>query len=262
MKKLPLEAPILNTLSPLPVNSSGINLDRLSPSLRPAGTARGYQDWRSMLFLHWPVPTEQLRPLMPAELSLDLHHEIAYLSIVLFGMEQVRPRWWPRQLALQFLEVNVRTYVHHKGTPGIYFLSLDANSRLAVWGARTAWSLPYHHATMEMTQGREETRFQVRRSGSGSVHRVSYRVGTMLGKSQPGTLEDFLLERYWLFVEHRGRLCKAQVHHRPYLAQKATVGEFKDQLIAAAGLPQPRGDPPLTHYVQGVDTEVFSLRPA
>jgi deoxyribonuclease-4 len=41
------------------------------------------------------------------------------------------------------------------------------------------------------------------------------------------------------------------------------VGIFLDTChVFAAGLPQPRGDPPLTHYVQGVDTEVFSLRPA
>jgi len=241
---------------------AGTQLDRLSPSVRPTGRPRGFQRWRSLLFLHWPVPPEQLRPLVPAELSLDLHGEMAYLSIVLFAMEGVRHRWWPEQLSMQFLEANVRTYVYHGETPGIYFLSLDANSRLATWGARRFWSLPYHHARMEMSAGEQETTFSIRRSRSGALLHARYQVGETLGASEPGTLEHFLLERYWLFAPHQGQLCRAQVHHQPYLAEHATLLEFEDQLRAAAGLPQLSGDPPLVHFVSGVDTEIYPLRTA
>ena len=236
---------------------AGTQLDRLSPSVRPTGRPRGFQRWRSLLFLHWPVPPEHLRQLIPAELSLDLHGEMAYLGIVLFAMEGVRHRWWPERLSMQFLEANVRTYVYHGETPGIYFLSLDANSRLATWGARTFWSLPYHHARMTMSVGEEETTYSIRRSRSGTLLRARYQVGEMLGASEPGTLEHFLLERYWLFARHRGQLCKAQVHHQPYLAKQATLLEYEDQLGAAAGLHQLGGDPPLVHFVEGVDTEGF-----
>ena len=250
-----------------PVPSAGgdntaAELDRLAPSIRPSEKPRGYQRWRSLLFLHWPLPPEQLRPLVPAELSLDLHDEMAYLGIVLFAMEGVRHRWWPEPLSMQFLEVNVRTYVHHGETPGIYFLSLDANSRLATWGARTFWSLPYHHARMQMSAGEEETTYSIHRNRSGPHLRARYRVGEMLGASQPGTLEHFLLERYWLFTLHRGQLCKAQVHHRPYVAEQATLLEYEGQLGAAAGLPQLGEDPPLVHFVRGVDAEVFRLQTA
>jgi hypothetical protein len=34
-----------------------------------------------------------------------------------------------------------------------------------------------------------------------------------------------------------------------------------DELIGAAGLPQPTTPPPLVHYVKGVDVEIFGLRP-
>jgi uncharacterized protein YqjF (DUF2071 family) len=253
---------ILDAIPPVATSVPSLQLDRLSPSVRPAGSPRGYQRWRSLLFLHWPVPPEQLRPLVPADLSLDLHGEMAYLGIVLFAMEGVRHRWWPERLSMQFLEANVRTYVYHEETPGIYFLSLDANSRLAVWGARAGWSLPYHHARMEMTTGQGETAFQIRRSRSDVLHHVRYRVGEMLEPSEPGTLEHFLLERYWLFVRHRNQLCKAQVHHCPYPARHAELLEFEDQLRASAGLYQLNGDPPLVHFVEGVDTEIFGLQPA
>ncbi len=239
-----------------------LQLDRLGPSVRPAGKPRGYQSWRSLLFLHWPVPCDQLRPLVPEELSLDLYQDTAYLGIVLFGMQDVRHRICPRFLSFNFLEANVRTYVHYRGNPGIYFLSLDATSRLAVWGARTAWSLPYHHSRMEMQSGNGETLFHIRRSSSAAFHRTRYRLGERLPPSEPGTLEHFLLERYWLFVRHRGRLCKAQVHHHPYPAREAHLLEFEDQLRASAGLHELHGDPPLVHFSEGVDTEVFGLQPA
>ena len=43
---------------------------------------------------------------------------------------------------LEFLETNVRTYVHRDGRePGVYFFSLDAGSLAAVLGARAAFGL-------------------------------------------------------------------------------------------------------------------------
>ena len=33
-------------------------IDRIAPTRRPTGRAGGYQRWRSLLFLHWPVPVE------------------------------------------------------------------------------------------------------------------------------------------------------------------------------------------------------------
>ncbi|MFP6753270.1 MAG: DUF2071 domain-containing protein [Pirellulaceae bacterium] len=254
----PVEMPPPDPVAGVPV--AQLQIDRLSPSIRPAGKPRGYQSWRSLLFLHWPVPCDQLRPLVPEELSLDLYQDTAYLGIVLFGMQDVRHRSCPRFLSFNFLEANVRTYVHYRGNPGIYFLSLDANSRLAVWGARTAWSLPYHHSRMEMRSGNEETVFDIRRSSSSAFHRTRYRLGAVLPPSEPGTLEHFLLERYWLFVRHRGRLCKAQVHHHPYPSQEAHLLEFEDQLRASACLHELHGDPPLVLFSEGVDTEVFGLQ--
>ena len=108
-------------------------IDRIAPTRRPAGTAAGFQRWRSLLFLHWPVPVEVLRSLIPAELDLDLHDGVAYVGVVPFAMQGIRPWWCPEALAFNFLETNVRTYVLNGGKPGVYFFSLDANSRAAVF---------------------------------------------------------------------------------------------------------------------------------
>jgi uncharacterized protein YqjF (DUF2071 family) len=60
----------------------------------------------------------------------------------------LRPRGFPSFLSDRFLEVNVRTYVARDRKPGIWFFSLDAESRAAVAGARAAFHLPYFHARM------------------------------------------------------------------------------------------------------------------
>jgi len=235
-------------------------IDREGPTQRPAGPARGYQQWRSLLFMHWPVSIDIIRPLVPARLELDLLEGTAYVGVVPFVMQGVRPRRWAKRFAFDFLETNVRTYVCHNDQPGVYFFSLDAASRLAVWAARRFWGLPYYHATMHIEQTGDEFHYRSRRHGSDVRHEVRYRLGEMLGPSEPGTIEHFLLERYLLFLERRQTIYVGQVHHAPYPAQRAEVLEINDQLMSAAGLGQFHASPTFSHFAAGVDVEVFDLQ--
>ncbi len=105
--------------------------------------------WVDLLFAHWPVPAETLRPLVPPGLELDAFEEQAWLGIVPFRMEDVAPRFLPSPPGPgAFPELNVRTYVRRGGRAGVWFLSLDAASRVAVEGARVAFHLPYFRARM------------------------------------------------------------------------------------------------------------------
>jgi uncharacterized protein len=234
-------------------------IDRLSPTRRPARRPVGYQSWRELLFLHWPVSTETLRPLVPAQLSLDLYQGVAYVGLTPFVVQRARAAWTPDTFSLDFLETNVRTYVHLNGRdPGVYFFSLDAASRIAVAGARAAFGLPYWHARIRRRRHDGVTDYGVRRlSRTRPRLTVTYQLGQPLGAADPGTLEHFLVERYLLHVERRGALWTTQVHHSPYPLQQAQVLEVRDELIRAAGLPRPDGPPPLVHYAPGVDVEIF-----
>jgi len=121
-------------------------IDRLAPARRPQRPVWGWQSWRQLLFMHWPVELQALRDAVPSSFELDLHEGVAYVGVVPFAMQGVRPRFVPQAAALDFLETNVRTYVLRDGEPGVYFFSLEAASRLAVGAARAAFALPYHHA--------------------------------------------------------------------------------------------------------------------
>ena len=238
-------------------------IDRRSPAERPVGKNDGTQTWESLLFCHWPVDAEQLRSVVPPELEIDTFDGTAYLGVVPFKMQQIRPRWLPARFAINFLETNVRTYVVHRGRPGVYFLSLDANSRIAVWAARWGWSLPYFHSKMSMEETDLRTCYRSARSScsNDASLEVEFSIGKELQKSQPGTLEYFLLERYLLFVQRRNRLHVGQVHHAPYQASEAQLHHWRDRLVSAAGIPEIAGSPEIAHYCQGVDVEVFSVRP-
>ena len=238
-------------------------IDRIAPTRRPRGAPVGYQDWRALLFMHWPVPVEALRPLVPARLSLDLYDGVAYVGVIPFAVLRLRGLGMPSRLGLDFLETNARTYVHVDGRdPGVYFFSLDAASWLAVLGARAGFGLPYFHARMRFRrEGRSVDYTMQRTSGRRPRHTVRYEVGELLGASAPGTLEHFLIERYLLHVERGGTLWTVQVHHAPYPVQRARVLEVHDELVAAAGLPPPDGPPPLVHWAAGVDVETFAPKP-
>ena len=200
-----------------------------------------------------------MRRLVPQELELDLFEGKAWVGLVPFRMQGIRPRWLPQAFAFNFLECNVRTYVLHKGEPGVYFFSLDASSFLAVWAARLGWSLPYYDARIEETMPESHIRYQVDRGRKATLD-VRYRVGEALGTSLPGTMEHFFLERYLLFTQRRNRILRGQVYHSAYPAYTAEVLDLSESLLLASGLAVHGAPPALVHWSPGVDVEVFSLR--
>lgn len=111
-----------------------------------------WQVWHDLLFAHWPVPPEMLRPTIPAGLDLDLFEGQAWVGVVPFRMSGIRLRGQPLAAPWvgAFPELNVRTYVTAPGgdRPGVYFYSLDAANPVAVALARRWYHLPYFFARM------------------------------------------------------------------------------------------------------------------
>lgn len=246
-------------------------IDRLAPRRRPDRRVVMYQEWYHLLFVHWEVPAEPLRALLPPGLELDTFDGRAYVGLVPFTMRGVRPRRLPRIPCLsEFHETNVRTYVHRGGRdPGVWFFSLDAANPVAVAIARARFGLPYHHARMcvevdagggpgpALTYVSERPR-PARRP---ILSEVRARVIGPVEPAEPGSLEDFLAERYLLYSTLGGRLRRGQVHHSPYPLQRAEVDTLDETLLAAAGIDRPDAAP-LVHYAAGVRVEVFGLTPA
>lgn len=236
---------------------------RLAVRERPMGRPVMKQRWSRLLFLHWRVDPGLLRPLLPAGLHLDLHEGEAWLGVVPFLMERVRPVLLPAVPGLSwFLELNVRTYVHDDaGTPGVWFLSLDCNQPVAVELARNLFLLPYQHARMRCGGNLADTRYRCLRRGEEEEAVFEYGPGGALKTAEPGSLEFFLIERYALFSTGRnGRIYQGLVHHPPYRWAQAVCGRWSTLPVKWNGLPEPPGEPESALWVEQVDVEIFPLR--
>ncbi|HTI54673.1 MAG TPA: DUF2071 domain-containing protein [Verrucomicrobiae bacterium] len=220
------------------------------------------QRWRDLLFLHWPLPAQLVRPLLPAGLELDCHHGSAWITLIPFLIAESRPAALPA-LSMSFLETNLRTYVRGPdGEPGIHFFSLEAASRSAVVAARLCYGLPYFHAVMSRrVDGPRITYASRRRGATRATIEVEWTVGAPREPAAPGGRDHFLIERYCLYVRRRGRLRRGRVRHSPYPLRDANVDRLQESLLAAVGLPAPAGAP-LCHHSPGVDVEIGALEAA
>src|SRR5829696_9305230 len=162
------------------------------------------QTWHDLLFAHWPLEPEALRPLVPNPLALDLRNGRAWLGITPFVVGGLRLRGTPPLPWLsRFPELNVRTYVDHGGRPGIYFFSLDAGRLAGVAAARRAYRLPYFHADMSARREGGRVRYESRRidaSGPPAAFDASYGPAGAHLPIEHGSLERWLAERYCLYV--------------------------------------------------------------
>lgn len=221
--------------------------------------------WDNLLFLHWRIDPAVMRPLVPPELDLDLHDGAAWIGLVPFRMADCSFRGVPPLPGLaNFFECNVRTYARHRGLPGVWFFSLDAQTRLPVFGGRQLWSLNYIHSRFEVKSDGDTTDYRLdRRRGpwpAGRTH-VRWQIGAPLPTSTPGSLPHFLTERYWLFTRRRGRILAGEVRHPHWPLHSAELLHVDDTLIAAAGLPPSvTSQPPVILASPHIAVEGFALR--
>src|SRR4051794_17110859 len=73
----------------------------------PGGPWLQGQTWQDLLFAHWPLPAEALRPAVPPELPIDTFDGAAWLGVTPFQVTGARPRGTPPVPVLSsFLETN------------------------------------------------------------------------------------------------------------------------------------------------------------
>lgn len=220
------------------------------------------QTWDDLLFAHWEVSADILRPHIPHELTLDLYEGRAWLAIVPFGMSGIRMRGLPSIPGTSaFLEINVRTYVTHKGKPGVYFFSLDAAHFLAVKAARAFFHLPYFHAKMRLKRQADRIDYESVRTHTGAPSaefRGSYRPVSEPAPSPSGTLESWLTERYCLYTVHLGQLYRGEIHHLPWPLQRAEANITRNTMADPLGISL--SDPPhLLHYAHTLKVLLWPL---
>ncbi|WAC21268.1 DUF2071 domain-containing protein [Luteolibacter sp. SL250] len=239
---------------------------RLEMRQRPSGRPVMFQRWSELLFLHWKIEPAEIQRRLPEGLHVDTFGGEAWIGVVPFFMERIRPVGLPAVPWLSwFLELNVRTYVHDDlGRPGVWFFSLDCNQPLAVEFARKFFHLPYQHARMSAERIGGEILYHSRRRGAGhpiATFRYARTVDAV--PAGEGTLEWFLAERYLLFSTNRaGRIFTGQVNHTPYRIAPASCLEWSVEPLRLNGFADPGRPPDSMLLADAVDVAVFPLRRA
>ncbi len=219
------------------------------------------QRWNDLLFLHYAVAPEALRPLVPEMLTLDTYDQRAWISITPFVLDHLRPHGSPGlPVVSRFPELNVRTYVTYEGKPGVFFFSLDAGNLSAVWGARVFYRLPYWKASMKV-KGRGGPRIEYsskREHGpKPAVFRGSYGPTGAAFHAVPGSIRYFLCERYCLYAFNRGRLYRADIHHLPWSLQEAENEIEENTMASVAGIDLPE-EPELVNFARELKVLVWA----
>lgn len=209
------------------------------------------QNWRDILFLHWPVDPADIRKHIPGELELDLYDNRAWIGIVLFKARGTRPRFMPPVPgAANFLEVNVRTYVRYKKRSGVYFFSLDANSKLAVEIASFGGFLPYRKGKMTGIKRREQIFFKsetAEKEDPKEKLTLRYRVSPKPAVSTE--LEKWLTERYCLWTKPGNQLLRLDIAHKPWKL-KYVQGEIVENTMAPYLDKNFKSEKPMAHYAE------------
>ena len=223
-----------------------------------------HQNWGKLLFLHWSVPVSVLRPMIPRALEIDTFDGGAWLSITPFTMWGIRPTMLPAIPGLSDShELNVRTYVHAEGVPGIWFFSLDASNAIAVLAARLGFHLPYFQAVMRLEEAGETITFTSRRTddrGRPAQFRAQWTRGEALPAPPPESLEFFLVERYCLYAARDEKLYRGRIHHAPWSLRRAVVDNLSSTMGEAHGIEL--ADTPTLVHAQGdpLAVEVWPLQ--
>lgn len=213
------------------------------------------QSWLDLAFVHWAVDPADVAPFLPAGTVPDTVDGVTYVGLVAFRMHRVG---WFRLPGVPYLgtfpETNVRLYaVDTHGRRGVVFRSLDASRLIPVAVARTAFRLPYLWSRMTIRRSGDSITYTSTRrwpGPRGAHSRITVRVGEPI--AEPTELEHFLTARWGMHSTFFGRPMYLPNTHPRWPLHRADVLECEEDLVVAAGLPEPAGEPASVLYSPGV----------
>ena len=234
-----------------PPPSEPVTAEAARPVPRPLLTVQ----WRDLAFLHWPVEPAAAAALLPRGVRPDMFGGESYVGLVAFRMHRTGWLGLPGLPYLgSFPETNVRLYsAGPDGRRGVVFRSLDAARLVPVLAGRVAFRLPYQWSAMQVRRDGDVVSYASRRRWPGARARLSMaiRVGERIAR--PSDLEQFLTARWGLHAEwYGGGLRYLPNQHPPWPLHRAALLRLEENLVTAAGLPQPAGGPVSILYSPGV----------
>jgi uncharacterized protein YqjF (DUF2071 family) len=226
--------------APAPIPTQDFSIAGKKRLLSKIGEPLFLAAWDRAVFIHYEAEPRLLQGQVPFE--LDLRDGRAFVSIVAFTLAKMRPRvggrfgeWLFKPIAThEFL--NVRTYVRHRGEPGIYFLAEWLSNPLSVHLGPRTFGLPYRFgrlAYQHLSDG-----CTLRGTIDAPEGRLIYR-GSLeangFAPSEAGSVTEFMLERYTAFTFNRKRRRFFRVWHEPWQQAPLKFEVTAESLLGSTG---------------------------
>jgi uncharacterized protein YqjF (DUF2071 family) len=170
--------------------------------------------------------------------ELDLYDDRAFVSLVAFGMRGMRPRIGGRLGALLLRPIathnflNVRTYVRHRGEPAIFFMREWLANRLSVLLGPSTFGLPYRFGKIDYRNGGLSGEIRAR---DGALDYQAELSEDDFTTCEPGSLAEFLLERYTAFTQSGLTKRFFRIWHEPWRQNSARVILGNTALLRSTG---------------------------
>jgi uncharacterized protein YqjF (DUF2071 family) len=185
-----------------------------------------YAEWRNLVFLHFALPADEIRPHVHPALELELHEGLACVSLAAVTMRSFRPcSRWPFAQAFRLLKeqrfLNLRTYVRAAGEPGALFL-WGWLSRPKLLPAMSGFSgLPFAFGELDYQHDSRsgQIRGVVRCDGNAGSLEYSASLDQNIAPlpCATGSAAAFAMERYSGFFCRRGEPVVFRAWHPPWL---------------------------------------------
>jgi uncharacterized protein YqjF (DUF2071 family) len=221
-----------------------------------------FQRWHDLLFMHWPLPAEQVRSAMPEALrpNLETYDGQAWVGVIPFWMSHIHARGLPPMPGFSsFPELNVRTYVSVNGVPGVYFFSLDASNLTAVCAARIGYALNYVYAQMRadaLPDSGIDYLCVRKHPPLPAEFRGTYRPVGPVNFAEKGSLADFVTNRYCLYAVRGKQILRGHIHHEPWPLQAAEAQVEVNTMAQSHGIHLAESVPVL-HFAKQMDVLIW-----
>ncbi len=207
----------------------------------PPGGGRWAQTLEDLLLRALARVSRGGAPARPGRRRDRQHDGTAWVGIVALRVTALRGRGLlPVPGLSSFLQLNVRTYVRGRDDrPGVWFLSLDASSRVAVEGARRRFGLPFFHARLSLDETGDWRDVECARIGErGRVFSGRYRAEGVEVCPRARVARG-VPRRALLPVRDRpdGRLVRGEIHHEPWSLRDAEAGRLATIARSRSGSP-------------------------
>ena len=178
------------------------------------------QTWKNLLFQHFEINDITLfKKHLPKNCSFHDFNGKYYIGLVSMNMTNVKHNltgdfvWFKN-----YNELNVRTYIIHDNKPGVLFLSLDVDSLISIFGARTFYGLPYRKSTYITSENRI-----LSYRNSKLQFESKYTIDSESKTYEKDTFANWSTERYFFANKYLGLSFKGEIFHKPWELSTAIV---------------------------------------